>query len=186
MLLEQWKNAQTRTTGCHPWRAIEEGDERWFAGDQTELIDTIKKNRLIYLGNALVSWLSKRQATVSRSSTKAEYRAVVNAVAKCIWLRQLLGDLHVDVPSAIIAYCDNVSVVYMIKNPVHHRRTKHIELDIHFVRERVAFGDLHVVHVLTNQQFADVMTKGLPTTMSMVFWSNLTVGPPDAATMGGG
>jgi hypothetical protein len=139
----------------------------------------------IYLGNALVSWSSKRQATVSRSSAEAEYRAVANAVAECIWLRQLLGELHIDVPSAAIAYCDNISAVYMSKNPVHHRRTKHIELDIHFVRERVAFGDLRVVHVPTDQQFADVMTKGLPTTTFNTFRSSLTVGPPDAVTAGG-
>jgi hypothetical protein len=140
----------------------------------------------IYLGNALVSWSSKRQATVSRSSAEAEYRAVANAVAKCIWLRQLLGELYVDVPSATIAYCDNVSAVYMSKNPVHHRRTKHIELDIHFVRERVALGELRVVHVPTDQQFADVMTKGLPTATFAAFRSSLTVGPTDAATAGGG
>jgi hypothetical protein len=139
----------------------------------------------IYLGNALVSWSSKRQATVSRSSAEAEYRAVANAVAKCIWLRQLLGELYVDVPSATIAYCDNVSAVYMSKNPVHHRRTKHIELDIHFVRERVALGELRVVHVPTDQQFADVMTKGLPTATFAAFRSSLTVGPTDAATAGG-
>jgi hypothetical protein len=140
----------------------------------------------IYLGNALVSWSSKRQATVSRSSAEAEYRAVANAVAECIWLRQLLGELYVDVPSATIAYCDNVSAVYMSKNPVHHRRTKHIELDIHFVRERVALGELRVVHVPTDQQFADVMTKGLPTATFAAFRSSLTVGPTDAATAGGG
>jgi len=139
----------------------------------------------IYLGNALVSWSSKRQATVSRSSAEAEYRAVANAVAKCIWLRQLLGELNVNIPSATIAYCDNVSAVYMSKNPVHHRRTKHIELDIHFVRERVAFGDLRVVHVPTDQQFADVMTTGLPTATFETFRSSLTVGPPDAVTAGG-
>ncbi|XP_021309257.1 uncharacterized protein LOC110432770 [Sorghum bicolor] len=140
----------------------------------------------IYLGNALVSWSSKRQATVSRSSAEAEYRAAANAVAECIWLRQLLGELHINVPSATIAYCDNISAIYMSKNPVHHRRTKHIEHDIHFVRERVAFGDLRVVHVPTDQQFADVMTKGLPTTTFNTFRSSLTVGPPDAVTAGGG
>ena len=70
----------------------------------------------------------------------------------------------------------------MSKNPVHHRRTKHIELDIHFVRERVALGELCVVHVPTDQQFADVMTKGLPTA---TFRSSLTVGTSDAATVGG-
>ena len=87
---------------------------------------------------------------VSRSSAEAEYQAVVNAVAEYIWLRQLLHELHCDVPSATVAYCDNISAVYMSKNPVHHRRTKHIKLDIHFVRERVALGELRVIHVPTD------------------------------------
>lgn len=62
-----------------------------------------------------------------------------------------------------MAYYDNVSFVYMSRNPVHHRRTKHIELDIHFVREKVALGELRVQHVPTSQQFADIFTKGLST-----------------------
>jgi uncharacterized membrane protein len=102
----------------------------------------------------LVSWSSKRQATVSRSSAEAEYRAMANTVAECIWLRQLLHELHCDIPSVTVAYCDNVSAVYMSKKPVHHRRTKHIELNIHFVRERVALGELCVVHVPMDQQWA--------------------------------
>jgi hypothetical protein len=62
-----------------------------------------------------------------------------------------------------VVYCDNISAVYMTANPVHHRRTKHIELDIHFVREKVQLDKLRVLRVPTTQQFADVMTKGLPT-----------------------
>ncbi|KAK1681140.1 hypothetical protein QYE76_041988 [Lolium multiflorum] len=117
----------------------------------------------VYLGPSLISWSSKRQPTVSRSSTEAEYRAVANAVAECSWLRQLLQELHCPVTKATIVYCDNISAVYLSANPVHHRRTKHIELDIHFVREHVALGRVRVLHVPTDQQFADVMTKGLPT-----------------------
>ncbi|WVZ77788.1 hypothetical protein U9M48_025612, partial [Paspalum notatum var. saurae] len=117
----------------------------------------------VYLGDSLVSWSSKRQPTVSRSSAEAEYRGVANAVAECVWLRQLLLELGCTINKATIVYRDNVSAVYMAANPVHHKRTKHIELDIHFVRERVALGEFRVLHVPTDQQFADVMTKGLPT-----------------------
>ncbi|WVZ70189.1 hypothetical protein U9M48_018875 [Paspalum notatum var. saurae] len=66
----------------------------------------------IFLGDNLVSWSSKHQKMVSRSSAKAEYRAVAHVVAECCWLRQLLQELHVSIPSATIVYCDNVSVVY--------------------------------------------------------------------------
>lgn len=78
-----------------------------------------------------------------------------------------------------MAYCDNVSAVYMTSNPVHHKRTKHIELDMHFVRERIQLGELRVLHVPTAEQFTDVMTKGLPTTTFEVFRSSLCVGVED-------
>ena len=105
----------------------------------------------VYLGPSLISWSSKRQPTVSRSSAEAEYRAVANAVAGCSWLRQLLQELLCEVTKATLVYYDNVSAVYLAANPVHHRRTKHIELDIHFVREHVALGRVRVLHVPTDQ-----------------------------------
>jgi hypothetical protein len=77
----------------------------------------------VFLGDNLVSWSSKRQTTVSRSSAEAEYRAVAHAVAETCWLRQLLQELHAPISSATIVYCDNVSAVYMTTNPVHHRRS---------------------------------------------------------------
>jgi hypothetical protein len=116
----------------------------------------------VFLGDNLVSWSSKRQTTVSRSSADAEYRAVAHAVAETCWLRQLLQELHAPISSATIVYCDNVSDVYMTANPVHHRHAKHIEIDIHFVREKVALGQVRVLHVPSSHQFADIMIKGLP------------------------
>ena len=80
---------------------------------------------------------------------------------------------------------DNVSAVYLSANPVHHRRTKHIELDIHFVHEQVALGRIRVLHVPTAQQFADVMTKGLPTSTFEEFRSSLCV-TSAASTAGAG
>nr|XP_051221657.1 uncharacterized mitochondrial protein AtMg00810-like [Lolium perenne] len=138
----------------------------------------------IYLGSSLVSWSSKRQPTVSRSSAEAEYRAVANAVAECKWLRQLLSELSCPVDKAMVVFCDNVSAVYISANPVHHRRTKHIELDIHFVREQVALDRVRVLHVPMSQQFADIMTKGLPSTTFPEFRSSLCVGA-DPSTAGG-
>ncbi|WVZ89852.1 hypothetical protein U9M48_036205 [Paspalum notatum var. saurae] len=94
----------------------------------------------VFLGDNLVSWSSKRQTTVSCSSAEAEYRAVAHAVAECCWLQQLLQELHISIPLATIVYCENISAIYMTADPVHHRRTKHIEIDIHFVRKKVALG----------------------------------------------
>ncbi|KAK1677279.1 hypothetical protein QYE76_038127 [Lolium multiflorum] len=139
----------------------------------------------IYYGDSLISWSSKRQTTVSRSSAEAEYRAVAHAVAECCWLRQLLQELHHPLATATLVYCDNVSAIYMSSNPVQHRRTKHIEIDIHFVRERVSLGEVRVLHVPSALQFADVMTKGLPSQLFLDFRSSLCVREPPAATAGG-
>ncbi|XP_062211715.1 uncharacterized protein LOC133912813 [Phragmites australis] len=116
----------------------------------------------VFLGNNLVSWSSKRQPTVSHSSAEAEYRAVANAVAEMTWLRQLLQELHIPLQRATIVFCDNISAVYFSTNPVQHQHTKHIEIDLHFVRERVAAGAVRVLHVPTSSQYADIFTKGLP------------------------
>jgi len=134
----------------------------------------------VFLGDNLVSWSSKRQNAVSRSSAEAEYRAVANAVAEVSWLRQLLVELHVPLRRTALVYCDNISTVYMSSNPVQHQRTKHVEIDLHFVRERVATGDVRVLHVPTSSQYADIFTKGLP---SSVFTS-LNVQAADDQTMG--
>lgn len=139
----------------------------------------------IFLGSSLISWSSKRQTTVSRSSAEAEYRAIANAVSECSWLRHLLSELLCKVPSATVAFCDNISSVYMSKNPVHHRRTKHIELDIHFVREKVAIGELRVTHVPSARQLADVFTKGLPSALFFDFRDSLSVTTGDVDTAGG-
>jgi hypothetical protein len=89
------------------------------------------------------------------------------------------------VPSATVAFCDNISSVYMSRNPVHHRRTKHIELDIHFVREKVAIGELRVTHVPSARQLADVFTKGLPSALFFDFRDSLSVTTADVDTAGG-
>ena len=101
---------------------------------------------------------------------------MANTVAECSWLRQLLGELQCAVPQATVAYCDNISSVYMARNPVHHQRTKHIEIDIHFVRDKVAVGELRVLQIPSARQFADIFTKGLPTALFEDFRSSLYVG----------
>jgi hypothetical protein len=112
---------------------------------------------------------------VSRSSAEAEYRAVANGVAEACWLRQLLHELHCPLRRATIVYCDNVSAVYLSTNPVQHQRTKHVEIDLHFVRDRVALGEVRVLHVPTTSQYADIFTKGLPTSVFVEFRNSLNV-----------
>jgi hypothetical protein len=139
----------------------------------------------VFLGNNLVSWSSKRQHTVSRSSAEAEYRAVANCVAESCWLRQLLVELHQPPTRATVVYCDNISAVYLSSNPVQHQRTKHVEIDLHFVRDRVALGEARILHVPTSSQYADIFTEGLPTSVFQEFRSSLNILPCTAQTAGG-
>ncbi|KAK1608823.1 hypothetical protein QYE76_032496 [Lolium multiflorum] len=139
----------------------------------------------VFLGENLVSWSSKRQNTVSRSSAEAEYRAIANCLAETVWLRQLLVELHQAPSRATIVYCDNLSATYMSTNPVQHQRTKHVEIDLHFVRDRVALGEARILHVPTSSQYADIFTKGLPTSIFHEFRTSLNVVPSPVSTAGG-
>ncbi|GJZ46038.1 ribonuclease H-like domain-containing protein [Tanacetum coccineum] len=132
----------------------------------------------------LLSWFAKRQHTISRSSAEAEYRGVANVVAETAWIRNLLRELHSPLLTATLVYCDNVIVLYMSANPVQHQRTKHIEIDIHFVRDMVKAGHVRVLHVPSRFQYADIFTKGLPSALFEDFRSSLSVWPPPAPTTG--
>ncbi|GJW13075.1 ribonuclease H-like domain-containing protein [Tanacetum coccineum] len=138
----------------------------------------------VFLGNNLLSWSSKRQPTLSRSSAEAEYRGVANVVAETCWLRNLLRELHTPLSSVTLVYCDNVSAVYLSCNPVQHQRTKHIEIDIHFVRDLIAAGQVRVLHVPSRYQFADIFTNGLSSALFEEFRSSLSVRCPPAQTVG--
>nr|GEX76496.1 ribonuclease H-like domain-containing protein [Tanacetum cinerariifolium] len=139
----------------------------------------------VFLGNNFLSWSSKRQFTISRSSAEAEYRGVAYTVAETCWLRNLLRELHTSLSTATLVYCDNVSAVYLSSNPVQHQRTKHIEIDIHFVRDLVFTGRIRVLHVPSHYQYADIFTKGLPTALFNEFRSSLSVRSSPAQTVGG-
>ncbi|GJZ76369.1 ribonuclease H-like domain-containing protein [Tanacetum coccineum] len=128
------------------------------------------------------SWVS--QDTLSRSSAEAEYRGVANVVAETSWIRNLLRELHTPLFIATLVYCDNVSVVYMSANPVQHQRTKHIEIDIHFVCDKVASGHVRVLHVPSRFQYAYIFAKGLPYPLFADFRSSLSVRKSSAPTAG--
>ncbi|GJX89075.1 ribonuclease H-like domain-containing protein [Tanacetum coccineum] len=138
----------------------------------------------VFLGTNLLSWSAKRQPTLSHSSAKAEYHGVANAVAETCWLRNLLRKLHTLLSSATLVYCDNISAVYLSCNLVQHQRTKHIEIDIHFVRDLFAVGQVRVLHVPSRYQFADIFTKGLPSALFEEFRSSLSVRCPPTSTAG--
>lgn len=131
----------------------------------------------IYLGSNLVSWSARKQKTVSRSSTESEYKALADAVAELTWLQALLLELRVPVRSTPTLWCDNLGATYLSANPVFHARTKHVEVDFHFVREKVAQGQLSVQFITTDDRIADVFTKPRPSQRFMFLRSKLRVSP---------
>ena len=116
---------------------------------------------ILYLGSNIISWKSAKQKSVSRSSTEAEYKALANAAAELAWVQNLLTELGLTLPAPPRLYCDNLSATYLCANPVYHSRMKHIALDYHFVREKVAAGSLRVHHINSRDQLADALTKPL-------------------------
>jgi hypothetical protein len=126
----------------------------------------IKTRRSIYgqcflLGKSLISWRTKKQLTVSRSSSEAEYRALASATCELQWLLYLLKDLHVQSVKLPVLYCDNQSALHIAANPVFHERTKHLEIDCHVVRERLNSGMMKLLLVSIKDRLADFFTKPL-------------------------
>lgn len=128
----------------------------------------------VYFGPNLISWSSKKQTLVARSSTKAEYRSLANTVSEILWIQSLLQELQV-LYQSLKVYCDNMSTVALTYNPVLHHRTKHMELDLFFVKERVLAKTLTIQHVPSLDQTSDVFTKALSQPRFEALRSNLNV-----------
>uniref|UniRef100_A0A151UDQ7 Retrovirus-related Pol polyprotein from transposon TNT 1-94 n=1 Tax=Cajanus cajan TaxID=3821 RepID=A0A151UDQ7_CAJCA len=113
----------------------------------------------IFLGDSLISWRSKKQQLVARSSTEAEYRAMADTTSEIVWIRWLLGDLGFPQSSPTDLFCDNRSAIQIAHNDVFHERTKHIEIDCHITRQQVVRGTLHLISISTIDQPANLLTK---------------------------
>ncbi|GKD83225.1 ribonuclease H-like domain-containing protein [Tanacetum coccineum] len=117
----------------------------------------------VFMCGSLVSWKSKIQNTISKSSTEAEYRALASVTSKAIWILKILKDLKCFNLLPVKVFCDSNSAIKIAANPIFHERTKHLEIDLHFVREKIIAGVIKTVKIETANQIANVLTKGLDT-----------------------
>ena len=115
----------------------------------------------VSIGDNLISWKSKKQSVVARFSAEAEYRAMASTTCELIWLKQLLKELQFGEVNQMTLICDNQAALHISSNPIFHERTKHIEIDCHFIQEKIISGDIKTEFVNSNNQLADIFTKPL-------------------------
>lgn len=151
----------------HGCRYTKEGEKKlqgYSDSDMAGDVDTRKSTTgvLFFLGKNLVSWQSQKQRVVALSSCESEYIAAATAACQGIWLARLLGDLRNAAPEVIDLKVDNQSALALMKNPVFHDRSKHIQTKFHFIREAVENGEIKPEYINTGGQLADILTKALP------------------------
>ncbi|GJS10156.1 putative RNA-directed DNA polymerase [Tanacetum coccineum] len=115
----------------------------------------------VLINDNLVSWKSKRQATLSKSSAKAEYRCMASTTCEVMWIVKIMQDFGLHNLLPVSLYCDNKSAIQIAANPVMHEKTKHFDIDVHLVREKVSSGLIKTVKVDSKNNLADILTKAL-------------------------
>ena len=128
-----------------------------------------------FFGGNLVSWSASKQKVVFRSNTESKYRGLANVAIELTWIQSLLKELFVPLFQPPVIYCDDLNTTYLPANLVLHSRAKHVEIDYHFVCERVLQRTLDVRFLPSEDQVDDILTKALSTQRFLYLWSKLTV-----------
>ena len=136
---------------------------------------------LVFFGQTPISWKSGKQRIVARSFTEAEYKALADGIAEVIWLQYLLTDMQVPSVSVPTIWCDNLGATYLSTNPIFHARTKHVEVDYHFLRDQVAKKEIQIHFIPSQDQLADVFTKPLSVASFTAFRYKFRVDPSHSA-----
>ena len=118
-----------------------------------------------FLGGNLVTWRSKKKNVVARSSAESEFRATAQGLCELLWLKIILDDLRIKWYDPMKLYCDKKSAINIAHNPIQHDRTKHIEVDRYFIKEKLEEGVVCMSYVPAEHQLADILTKGLISSM---------------------
>ena len=103
----------------------------------------------------MISWKSKEQSVVSQSSADLEYRAMTQSVCEIMWIRQLLMEVGIETSVPAKLWCDNQVSMHIASNPIFHKQTKHIEIDCHFVNEKIKLGLISIGYIKTGEQLGD-------------------------------
>ncbi|KAF5451966.1 hypothetical protein F2P56_027014 [Juglans regia] len=138
----------------------------------------------VFFGSCLVSWFARKQSVVSRSSIEAEYQTLSYATAEAYWIRMLLQELHLSLSTPPTIWCDDIGALSLVSNPIYHARTKYIEIDFHFIREKMLNKDIIIRFISTIDQIADVSTKGISTSRFTTLRDKLLVIPPPNSLRG--
>jgi Reverse transcriptase (RNA-dependent DNA polymerase) len=137
-------------------------DSDW-AGDVIDRKST--SGYFTFVGGNLMTWRSKKQKVVALSSAEAEFRDIAKGLQELLWLRRVMGDLGFEPKEAMNLFCDNKSAITISQNPIQHDRTKHIEVDRHFIRQNLEEEVIRLPHVRTEEQLAYILTKGVSSTI---------------------
>jgi hypothetical protein len=115
----------------------------------------------VFLGPNLISWCAKKQKTMSRSSTEVQYKTMVDAAAEIMWVQAVFDELRIPCPLGARLWCDNMGAKYLASTPIFYGRMKHVDIDYHFVRDRVMKRLLEVQFISTGDHLSDGFTKAL-------------------------